>query len=119
MGSQAFRAAITADPQGRPYITVPFDPDQAWGAKADHPVGGTIDGRRVRGRLVAEGSGWVLPLGPRWARDQGYTAGDRVAVGDEGDGQQLGGRLAGRGVSHAASLARKVTLSLDITTISD
>ena len=90
MGSQVFRAVITADRSGRDVIAVPFNPDETWGAKADHPVGGTIDGRRVRGRLVADGSGWVLPLGPRWARDQGYTAGDRVAVELAPEGPQRG-----------------------------
>jgi hypothetical protein len=48
MGPQRFRAAIAADPQGRAVITVPFDPDEMWGAKANHPVRGTIDGRRFR-----------------------------------------------------------------------
>src|ERR1700732_3882486 len=51
MGPQRFRAVIAADPGGRAVIAVPFDPDETWGAKADHPVGGTIDGRQVRGRL--------------------------------------------------------------------
>ena len=64
MGSQRFRAVIAADSKGRPGITVPFDPDQAWGAKADHPVGGTIDGRRVRGRALARAHQWVLPRPP-------------------------------------------------------
>ena len=80
MGSQRFRAVIAADPEGRAVVAVPFDPDKAWGAKADHPVGGTIDGRRVRGRLAPGGGGWVLPLGPRWQRDMGYAIGDDVAV---------------------------------------
>jgi hypothetical protein len=80
MGSQRFRAVIAADPEGRAVVAVPFDPDKTWGAKADHPVGGTIDGRRVRGRLAPGGGGWVLPLGPRWQRDMGYAIGDDVAV---------------------------------------
>ena len=63
MGLQRFRAVITADPGGRAVIVVPFDPDEAWGAKANHPVGGTIDGRRVRGRLAPGDGGWVLPCG--------------------------------------------------------
>jgi len=66
MGSQRFRAIITADPEGRAVIPVPFDPDKTWGAKAEHPVAGTIDGGRVRGRLQPGGTGWVLSLGPRW-----------------------------------------------------
>ena len=80
MGSQRFRAVIAADPEGRAVVAVPFDPDKTWGAKADHPVGGTIDGRRVRGRLAPGGGGWVLPLGPRWQRDMGYAIGDDVTV---------------------------------------
>jgi Domain of unknown function (DUF1905) len=51
MGPQWFRAVIAADPEGRAVIVVPFDPDETWGAKANHPVGGTIDGRRFRTRL--------------------------------------------------------------------
>jgi len=43
MGPQRFRAVIAADPGGRAVIAVPFDPDETWGAKANHPVGGTID----------------------------------------------------------------------------
>src|SRR5208283_428890 len=47
MGSQRFRAVIM----------VPFDPDEAWGAKADHPVSGTIGGCRIRTRLVPAADG--------------------------------------------------------------
>ena len=73
MGTQRFRAVITADPEGRAVITMPFDPDETWGAKADHPVGGTIDGCRFRARLWPGGSGWVLTVRLR----------DGVAIGDE------------------------------------
>jgi hypothetical protein len=90
MGSQRFRAVIAADPEGRAVIATPFDPDETWGAKADHPVGGTIDGRRVRGRLQPGGSGWVLTLGSRWQRDMGYAIGDHVAVELAPEGPQRG-----------------------------
>jgi bacteriocin resistance YdeI/OmpD-like protein/uncharacterized protein DUF1905 len=90
MGSQRFRAVIGADPEGRAVIAVPFDPDQTWGAKAGHPVAGTIDGRRVRGRLEPGGSGWALSLGPRWQRDMGYAIGDYVAVELAPEGPQRG-----------------------------
>ena len=52
MGSQRFRAVIAAGPRHGAVITVPFDPDEACGAKADHPVSGTVDGGRIRARLV-------------------------------------------------------------------
>jgi hypothetical protein len=90
MGSQLFRAVIAADPKGHAVIAVPFDPDETWGAKADHPVGGTIDGRRVRCRLQPDASGWVMTLGPRWQRDHGYTIGDHVTVELAPEGPQRG-----------------------------
>ncbi len=80
MGPQQFRTVIVAGPEGRAVVAVPFDPDETWGAKASHPVGGTIDGRQVRGRLSPDGSGWVLTVTPMWLRDTGVAIGDDVTV---------------------------------------
>jgi hypothetical protein len=63
MGPQRFRAVIAAGPGGRAIIAVPFDPDEAWGAKADHPVGGTIGGRFVRGRMRKVYAGLFSSIG--------------------------------------------------------
>jgi hypothetical protein len=90
MASQRFRAVIAAGPGGRAIIAVPFDPDETWGAKADHPVGGTIDGRQVRGRLSPSGSGWVLTVTPLWLRDTGVAIGDHVTVELAPEGPQRG-----------------------------
>ncbi len=59
MGSQRFRAVIAAGPGDTAVITMPFDPDEAWGAKANHPVNGTIGGCRVRARLLPADGGWA------------------------------------------------------------
>lgn len=80
MSPQQFRAVVTAGPRDRALIAVPFDPDETWGAKADHPVGGTIDGKRVRGRLSPAGDGWALTVTPLWLRDTGVTIGAEVTV---------------------------------------
>jgi Domain of unknown function (DUF1905) len=88
MRTQRFRAIVAAGPSGRAVIAVPFDPDEVWGAKAEHPVGGTIDGRRVRGTISPGGSGWVFPLGPRWIRDECVAVGDEVIVELEPEGPQ-------------------------------
>ena len=80
MRLQRFRAVITAGPRGRAVIEVPFNPDETWGAKAEHPVGGTIDGRRVRGTLSPGTSGWALTVGPMWLRDTGVAIGGDVTV---------------------------------------
>jgi hypothetical protein len=61
-------------------IAVPFDPDQAWGAKADHPVTGKVNGQYVRGRVTPGESGWTFSLPPMWARDASVAAGQEVIV---------------------------------------
>jgi uncharacterized protein DUF1905 len=90
MRARRFGARVAAGPGGRAVIAVPFDPDQAWGAKAEHPVGGTVNGRRVRGRLARGGAGWALTLTPAWVRDAGVAAGDDVTVELSPEGPQRG-----------------------------
>jgi hypothetical protein len=89
MRVQRFGAHVAAGPHGRAVIVVPFDPDEAWGAKAEHPVGGTINGRRVRG-TVAPGGGWAFTVGPAWLRDAGVAVGDDVIVELAPEGPQRG-----------------------------
>ena len=86
-----FTAVVAAGPGGRAVIVVPFDPDAAWGAKAEHHVNGTVAGRRVRGRLSPGGSGgWEFTLSPARVRDLGLAAGDEVAVELTPEGPQRG-----------------------------
>ena len=59
---------------------VPFDPDEAWGAKAAHPVGGTINGKQVRGTIAPDGSGWAFTVSPMWMSDCGVAADDDVII---------------------------------------
>jgi hypothetical protein len=90
MGAQRFRAVITAGRRGAGVIAVPFDPDKTWGAKADHPVGGTIGDRRVRGRLAPGDGGWALTVTPLWLRDTAAAIGDEVSVVLAPEGPQRG-----------------------------
>ena len=78
-------------------IAIPFDPDETWGAKAFHLVGGTIDpvsgtgcGRRLRGRVTRDGSQWVFGINPMWMRDTGVAVGDEVIVELQPEGPQRG-----------------------------
>ena len=73
MGEKRFRVRVTADSRGRAAITVPFDPDEAWGTKAVHHVNGTVNGCRVRVTLAPDDTGWAFTLNPRLA----------IAVGSE------------------------------------
>jgi hypothetical protein len=90
MRVQRFGTHVATGPGGRAVIAVPFDPDQAWGAKAQHPVSGTINGQRVRGTIAAGDGGWVFTLTPMWMRDAGVAADDDVIVELAPEGPQRG-----------------------------
>ena len=90
MSVQRFGAEVAAGPRGRAMIEVPFDPDAVWGAKAKHPVGGTINGKMIRGTIAPGGSGWVLTLGAMWMCESGVAAGEPVVVEVEPEGPQRG-----------------------------
>jgi hypothetical protein len=90
MRVQRFGAHIAAGPGGRGVIAVPFDPDQAWGAKAEHPVTGTVNGRRVRGRIARAGREWAFTVTPMWMHDTGLVADDDVTVELAPEGPQRG-----------------------------
>ena len=77
MGSQRFRGVVAAGLRDSAVIVVPFNPDEVWGAKANHPVSGTVGDRRIRTRLVPEQGRWIL------AFPQQRLIGMRVAIGDE------------------------------------
>ena len=63
---------------------------EAWGAKADHPVSGTIGGCRIRTRLVPVGRGWALTLAPKRLTGMGIAIGDEVSVELAPEGPQRG-----------------------------
>ena len=90
MRSQRFHAVIAGGPGDSAVITMPFDPDEAWGAKASHPVAGTIGGCRIRARLMPGGGGWVLTLAPTRLRGMGAAVGDDVTVELAPEGPQRG-----------------------------
>ena len=85
---QQFRAVMAAGPRNSAVIAVPLSPDETWGAKADHPVGGSIGDRRVRGRLTEREGGWELTITPLWLRDTATAIGDDVTVSLAPEGPQ-------------------------------
>jgi len=87
MRTQRFGCRVSTDSGGRAVIAAPFDPDEVWGARAYHLVGGTIQpaggascGRRLRGRITPDGTRWVFTISPTWLRDTGVEIGDAVSV---------------------------------------
>jgi len=88
VNQQRFSAHVTPGPRDRGVIAIPFDPDAAWGVKAEHPVGGTIDGQCVRGTLTPGDGGWAFTVSPMWMRDAGVAAGTEVTVELSPEGPQ-------------------------------
>jgi hypothetical protein len=90
MRVKRFGARIAADPRGHAVIAVPFDPDEAWGAKARHHVNGTVNGCRVRVTIAPGDSGWAFTLNPARMRDTGIAVGSKVIVELAPEGPQRG-----------------------------
>ena len=87
---QRFSVRIAADPRGHALITVPFDPDEAWGAKAVHHVNGTVNGCRVRVTLAHGDSGWAFTMNPGRMYSLGIDIGSDALVELAPEGPQRG-----------------------------
>ncbi|MGH9111511.1 MAG: YdeI/OmpD-associated family protein [Acidimicrobiales bacterium] len=55
---------MTSDGRRRVLVPVPFDPDEAWGARREHHVHGTVNGRGVRAVIEPLGDGRGILLAP-------------------------------------------------------
>lgn len=73
----------------RVQIALPFDPNQAWGAKPRHHVRGSVSGLAWRGPLVEAGGQFILSVGPAWLRGTGLAVGDAVEVVIAPEGPQV------------------------------
>jgi hypothetical protein len=89
-----FQARLEGTEKGRVYLVLPFDPEEAWGARERYHVRGTIDGKPIRGPLERLAKGYVLPLGPAYRRGAGLKAGDLVTAELAPEGPQSGALAA-------------------------
>lgn len=90
MNAQRFIAQVEPRPRGSIAIRLPFDPSTVWGDKDRHYVTGSIEGRRLRGKLTPMEPGtYYLQLGPAWCRDRRLAPGEPVSVELEPEGPQL------------------------------
>jgi hypothetical protein len=87
VSTQRFKTVVTQSGT-RALIVLPFDPNEAWGAKDRHYVAGSINGCRFRGRLESNGREFFLPLGPAWRQSAGIRAGSKVDVALSPEGPQ-------------------------------
>ena len=85
-----FGARVAAGPRESGIITLPFDPDEAWGVKAAHHVNGTVNGCRVRVTIAPGDNGWAFTLSPSRMRDPGFAVGSEVTCELAPEGPQRG-----------------------------
>jgi hypothetical protein len=90
MEARRFTATTQDGKRGRVAIPVPFDPDEAWGAKSEHHVTGTVAGCDLRATVERDGDGWRIVMGPTWGRDRGIGPGRDVEVALAPEGPQRG-----------------------------
>lgn len=90
MPVKQFRVQVTADARGHAVIAVPFDPDEAWGAKAMHHVSGTVNGCPVRVTIAPGEGGWAFTLNPARMRSTGAAVGSEAVAELAPEGPQRG-----------------------------
>ena len=87
MVQQRFATTLITE-RRRVFLPIPFDPDDVWGAKDEHHVRGTINGKDIRGVIELLANGRGLVLGPAWRRDRHLEPGADVDVVLEPEGPQ-------------------------------
>jgi Bacteriocin-protection, YdeI or OmpD-Associated/Domain of unknown function (DUF1905) len=90
MRVKRFSGRVADGPRGHALIVVPFDPDEAWGAKALHHVSGTVNGCRVRVTLAPGDSGWGFTLNPSRMIATSISVGSDAVVELAPEGPQRG-----------------------------
>ena len=89
MAIRDFRAVVERRRRGGVALKVPFDPAAAWGERDRYDVTGSIEGHKVRGKLVARDGGYYLELGPAWCRNDVLREGQMASVSLQPEGPQV------------------------------
>jgi Bacteriocin-protection, YdeI or OmpD-Associated len=86
--ARRFVVTVSDGGRGRIFVPVPFDPDSEWGPKPRHPVGGTLNGNRVRAVVQLHDGAQGFVVGPAWLRGCDLSPGDRAEAYLEPEGPQ-------------------------------
>lgn len=86
-----FMATLRDGKTGGFDIDLPFDANEAWGAKPVHHIAGTLSDVKVRGPLSYEDGTYRLRLGKAWRRDCPFAPGDEVSAVLWAEGPQADG----------------------------
>src|SRR5207248_1476345 len=89
VSTQEFSAEVESRRQGGIALRVPFDLSATWGERERYDITGTVDGHKVRGKLISRAGEYYLELGPAWCRDNDVAAGARALVALHMEGPQV------------------------------
>ena len=78
-GTQTFEGTVHVV-RGRGSVALPFDPNEAWGARGKHHISGLVNGVVIRGPLAEVEGAPALVLPPGWLRDTPLADGEQVQV---------------------------------------
>jgi hypothetical protein len=78
--SRSYTTRLEARANGGGRVPVPFDPNEQWGTKRQHPVAGTVNGMGIRGTVTQEAGEWAFTIGAAWLRDCPVRPGDPIEV---------------------------------------
>jgi hypothetical protein len=85
---QRFVATVSDGGRGRIFVPIPFDADALWGPKPRHPVGGTLNGTRVRAVVQLQDGVQGFLVGSSWLRGCVLSPGDQAQAYLEPEGPQ-------------------------------
>lgn len=91
MATRQFEAQVESGERGRIYISLPFDPTEAWGKSRRHYVIGTINDHPFQGSLGVRQGNHFMPLNEELRRAASIKPGDMVKVTMELDQPQQKG----------------------------
>jgi hypothetical protein len=84
-----FSAVAEGRARGGIAVKLTFEPADEWGERDRYDITGTIDGYKVRGKLISRSDGHYLELGPAWCRDNAVLPGSQVVVALAPEGPQV------------------------------
>lgn len=85
MSVQRFETTVEAGERGRVFITIPFNPMEAWGKRQRHYVKGTLNNYPFRGALGVKGGQYFMPLNKELRQGAELSPGNIIAVSMEPD----------------------------------
>jgi hypothetical protein len=88
MPARTFETTVETGERGRVFITIPFNPQAAWGKQSRYYVSGTINGTPYSGSLGVRNGVFFMPVNKEIQQAAGIAPCDNVSVTMDADAAQ-------------------------------